>query len=1398
MVLELRPGRNPFLALASRMFATAEVSPISVSAQTVETMPLVSRKAPPSAPGGIDVAEANLQFVDEMVSQLIEEPHQLNLRLHQLADQDGRRVLLYVDQLEELFSQVPEPKTRLAFMEAICTAVSDPSDHVRVIFTLRDDFLGRIAESESVREALRSVTVLRCPDTHDLARILTRPLEAVGYSYDDDSLVRQIIDEVAGEATALPLLQFACETLWRRRDQGTRKLLSAVYREMGGVAGALADHADGVLDGMVPENCALARAIFLRLITPAGTRRVLGRAQLLEGLSSRSADVANQLIQARLISQRKTRAEAAGPLESEVELVHESLIQRWGRLRRWVDESREERVFVGELRQAAELWDRRGRKSDELWGKAALEEARFAIRRYVPLLDPLQQGFLSQGHAHISRRRRFRRVGLVLALVALAGAAGVFALKEREATRARHAAQRERSIADTRRAEAERESAGSAYARDRLLEARARLRMALETTDSTEARLLWWKLEDDDRVWNTRLPNTIYSADFSPDGSQIAVASQRPVIHLVDVQTTVETTLRCGSDDLQSVRYSRDGKLLAAGDSIGQVWLWSLPAHQVQRLSPAMNGPVEGLAFSADGSRLAASSWSGRVQIWRLPADGLLHGIKAHEGKAYGVAFSPDGRWFASSGYDKRIRLFAINGGLKPILALHGHQRPVYALRFAPDSRTLVSTSFDGRVGLWRVPDGGNVGYLAGPRGGPASALDLDGAGTLATAAVGRDVGLWDLPGRRLLQVFSGHTDLVLAAAITRQGTLIASGGVDQQLRLWRIGSQGKIRRSAAQRRSAADHADFSADGRKIIVAGYDGVIRILDAASGRSVRGLTGHSGAVLGLAAARQAQVFASAGVDNTIRLWDLSTGETRTTFIGHRGVVRSVALTADGTILASGSVDDTARLWDATTGQLLRTFVGHKAGVYGVALSPDGSKLATGSADRTVRVWRVSDGRSLFVLSGHQATVGRVAFSPAGDLLVSASYDGTARIWDSRTGGSRHVLPHGKVRVQGLAISPDGQRLGTTNSDGTVRIWDMRTVRTIHTLRGHEGEANGIAFSADGKLVVTVGDDTTVRLWRTSDGRPVWEGLGILGSPTRILTHRGWIDPLTDQLDLAFAKAAGARFPSNAIDILRIRANDSFRCTLQRNGTVEGFDLTLHRRRFVLSLADRPDDVVPLRSSCLVQRGALVTQHFGPDDVRTIARRAQSIMPTDQGAVVVVDDGRALLLDREGATTRTHAGLRGASRLATVGQKTILGFSDGSFEVHDASRAATVPTRPLFSLAEVPASRPTIIRPGPTGIVIVGFASGELGFWSTQSGTPLLKQWLHGPIKDVRVDGGQLVALSELGDYLVLDLSVFQEDYCALLRRIWREVPVIWSQGRARREPLPLGHRCAEQTR
>ncbi|WP_437661229.1 nSTAND1 domain-containing NTPase [Sorangium sp. So ce1182] len=403
--LVLRPGRAPLAALAE-LFRSPAV-PLSGELQAL------------ALEGGAEARAA-------LVERLRAEPGLLGAALRGWAGGAQKRLLLFIDQFEELIALGAPAGERAAFLACLEGIADDASSPLRVVLSVRSDFLERMAEHEHFMAAMtRGLVFLRPMGREGLREALVKPVEAARHEIEDPAMVEGILDALSTTRGALPLLQFTAARLWEMRDRGRRLLTRASYEAIGGVAGALASHADTVLAGMSERKARLSRAVLERLVTPERTRAVASLGELCElpGDPGEIERVVGLLADGRLLA-IETGGDSAG---STVELVHESLIERWPTLARWLDESQEDAVFLDRLRAAARLWDASGRAADTLWrGKVAGEARGFRerTRGELPERERLYLEAVLRLADHTQRRRRRLVTGVIAALSLVAVAAG--------------------------------------------------------------------------------------------------------------------------------------------------------------------------------------------------------------------------------------------------------------------------------------------------------------------------------------------------------------------------------------------------------------------------------------------------------------------------------------------------------------------------------------------------------------------------------------------------------------------------------------------------------------------------------------------------------------------------------------------------------------------------------------------------------------------------------------------------------------------------------------------------------------------------------------------------------------------------------------------------------------
>ncbi len=1395
IVLRMRPGSQPWFSLASRLVfgETAATAPTLSEPVLSDELDDLGDQHTPSGPLPASSTARVRAFheQDRLVHDLMASPPLLGLMLQRLADQHQARVLLFVDQLEELQTLVTDPEVRRTFLQAACLAADDPQGPVRVVFTLRDDFLVRLAAGREARDALSRVTVLRPLGSEGLRQAITEPVRAVGYRYDDPALVEEMVAAVQGERAALPVLQFAGRMLWERRDRARRLLLRSAYEAMGGVAGALASHADGVLSGLSAVQLGLTRDILLRLVSAEGTRVVLSRQRVLDGLPAAASDVLDRLIEARLLSVRKSRAEE-GP-EEELEVVHESLIHVWKRLAQWVDESREERAFLNEATQAADLWQRRGRRLDEVWQGDALREALRACARLQSGVPDKVKRFLEAGQKRERRKRVLKRaifasgatlllvVTVVAVLVALA-----FDERKREAQGERQKAEQKRSEAELRQAEAQREGALAALLRGDVLEARAKVRSSLTTYDSTAARAAWWRLQRDPLLWRLDLGWPVNDVAYSPREPLLAAAAGQSV-HVIDARTRATRRVLRGHDDrIYAVTFSPDGRQLASGSWQGRVTVWDLAAGAAVREWAGEGGYLRALAFAPDGQRLAWGSQDRSVRIWQLSQGGEPTVLTGHEGIVLALAFSPAGDRLASADDHGHARVWDVASG-RELYAAQRHGGQVNTLAWTPDGSQLVSGGDDGRVVIGEPVAGRPSRFIqADPAEVTRIALSADGR-ALVAAGSDRALRLFAFDGGRELKGFQGHTDRVRGLAFSPDGRLLASGSWDGTLRLWDVATDAPpaLTRSHA---AAVFGVAVSPEGRTLATSGADRRVLLWDVASGEVVKALSGHQALVFTVAFSPDGQWLASGSEDTTVRLWDLTGGQRPRVLEGHTAAVMDAAFSPGGRFLASASWDKTVRVWDLDTGAAPRVLRGHTAIVRGVAFHPDGRRLASASVDGAIRIWDTDTGELRQVLDAGAGALESVDFHPDGRTLAAGHWDATVRLWDLDLGKSEILGRHGD-RAYRVRFSPDGRYLGSTSADRTARVWDLAN-RTDVVLAGHRAEVNRLAFTPDGARVVTTSDDGTVRYWDARSGRPVWRAPLLLPAPPRLFTDRGWV-ALSDPQAPAGRPPAGRGW-REAVEV-RARA-----ASVDPQGRTLCIRTYADELEYWLVEADRLvlraplaklDEVLALPAGCVTRAAGVVRLYSPAGDFQGLETDASALAP-DAGGFLVAAPTHLRQYDAAGRVLGEAPGAAGVTALLRTPNAWFVGFEDGVVE----RRATRSPSgRGVTTFESVPPAAVVRLVAGPMDTVVAGFANGVLGLWQPRTGARLDSLSLHGPVVHLHIEGRVAYAATSLGDRGLLDLSVFHERPCDLLRDVWQRVPVVWEDGQAVVRPPPTEHRC-----
>ena len=364
---------------------------------------------------GLDIDE------DELLVRVRAEPDALErILLRQQAGTRGR--VVFVDQLEELVTLAPLAEAELA--SRLLGQLAAGVVGVRVLATARGDFLTRLAQLPGLQDDFTRALYFLPPLGPDGVReAIVGPAQVRQVRFESPALIDQLV--AAGIEGSLPLLQFALAEIWEARDRTGDRITAAALERLGGVSGALARHADGVIARLALPERRAARAVLMRLVTLDMTRASLTREELIgEDAAGRTA--LDALVAGRLLVVREAPEGAA------YEIAHEALIGGWTSLRVWLEEEEESRALRHRLEGAAAEWDRVGRPREGLWSERQLAEL---ILLDPTSLRPREAAFAAASAARVRRRRLLRVLALASLPVVLAGILGGVRLAQHAALR---------------------------------------------------------------------------------------------------------------------------------------------------------------------------------------------------------------------------------------------------------------------------------------------------------------------------------------------------------------------------------------------------------------------------------------------------------------------------------------------------------------------------------------------------------------------------------------------------------------------------------------------------------------------------------------------------------------------------------------------------------------------------------------------------------------------------------------------------------------------------------------------------------------------------------------------------------------------------------------------------
>jgi serine/threonine protein kinase/energy-coupling factor transporter ATP-binding protein EcfA2 len=564
------------------------------------------------------------------------------------------RLVLAVDQLEELFTAGFSPEVCLKYISALAGLVR--SGRVFVLATLRNDFYASYQEFPDLIELTKpgGKFDLRPPTPAEIGNMIRLPAEAAGLHFEQDRETGQCLDQALRDAASatpesLPLLEHVLSLLYEQQSvRGDDLMRWSDYRELGELKGALAKHAEAVFSTLRPQEQKAFPLVMRHLVTLGQGEEEVPNRRTLPYRDFVATEETDERAGAKgfvdlFIEKRLLVADTDPQGEVTVCVAHEALLREWQRVKEWLTENREFLRMRDRLDSSLKLWLSRGKQRDDLLGPGLpLAEGEKLVKDFGPSLSREQTDYIDASVNERKRRKQAQeriRYSVMTAISALAIVAGFQWLQ----------------------AEKQRESVAQALKSEAQISAKLKEQLRQASWTSFNQAERQFQLGE----WREGIALLARAIKFDPENP---VASERFFQELI-------------------VHHEKALPLPIASF-----------AHQ---------DSVECVAFSSDGARILTASLDKTAKLWEV-ASGKLIASFVHLGVVEDVAFSPDGTRILTASEDKTAKLWEAASG--KLIASFKHQDSIWHAAFSPDGARILTASADHSAKLWDAASGKLIG----------------------------------------------------------------------------------------------------------------------------------------------------------------------------------------------------------------------------------------------------------------------------------------------------------------------------------------------------------------------------------------------------------------------------------------------------------------------------------------------------------------------------------------------------------------------------------------------------------------------------------------------------------------------------------------------------------------
>ncbi|MCA2656075.1 WD40 repeat domain-containing protein [Microcystis sp. M061S2] len=522
-------------------------------------------------------------------------------------------------------------------------------------------------------------------------------------------------------------------------------------------------------------------------------------------------------------------------------------------------------------------------------------------------------------------------------------------------------------------------------------------------------------------------------------------------------------------------------------------------------------GKISSLAITSDGTKIISTQdWI--IKVWDLATGKKLYDL---------YNFSEDQilQW---TNLDE-VSLVA--------LAI---RQSVTSLVITPDSNEIIFGDRNNTINVWNLATGKKIRTLSSHQFAITSLAITHNGNKIISSSEDNTIKVWDLAtGQELLSI-STHQNRISSLVVTPDGTKIVSGSNDGTIKIWDLYTGQELL-------ILIDHYTLAItpDSTKII-SSQNGIVKVLDLATGKKIRTLTlsSHYNSISSSAITPDNTKIIFGYSDGMIKIWDLCTEQELLTLIGHHGKVSSLIISHDGSKIVSGSYDKTIKIWNLAIEKRMLTPIDYSIGdkIYSLAITPDDNIVILGfwnyikvcnlATRKEIKLYNVSgipkilaitpDGTKFILALGWWIKVCNITSGKAIRTLPNCAYfikylianfrenlvnlmfysintvtasdgtkvaisrDKTIKVWDLGTGKELLTLSGHQNPINSLVISLDGTKIISGCQEGIIKVWDLSTGKELLTLNSRQQGIDLLAITSDCKKIVFIATFRTIKVW------------------------------------------------------------------------------------------------------------------------------------------------------------------------------------------------------------------------------------------------------------------------------------------------------------------------------